>query len=207
MELHVISSGSMPLSEFTAIAIQIHSYVDAIHLRERHCTAVELYGAIAWMLEKGTPAKKLVINDRVDVALAARIGGIHLAHHSLPTPHVKRLSPEYRIGRSVHSVEEAIRSEEEGADYLFYGHVFASYSKPGRSPRGLVSLQEVADSVSIPVIAIGGIGPDQVHDVMDHGARGIAVISGILHAPDPLAAARQYKSKLNERRSGYGANS
>ncbi|WP_018758362.1 thiamine phosphate synthase [Paenibacillus terrigena] len=207
MELHLVSPGFMPLQRFAEIAAEVHPHVQFIHLREKQSTAKEMLETLQRMMQLGVPAQKLLINDRVDVACVAQIGGVHLAHHSLPIRQVKLMSQGLRIGRSVHSVEEAIHCEAEGADYLFYGHIYASSSKPGLSPRGLKALREVAASVSIPVIGIGGIGPDQVQEVMQQGAQGIAVISGIVSAVDPLTAAMQYVSKLNERRSFHAANS
>ena len=84
-----------------------------------------------------------------------------------------------RLGISVHSLHEARVAEERGADYLFYGHVFSSSSKPGSKPRGLSALSEICSAVSIPVIAIGGIGPANIAAVRAAGASGAAVISSI----------------------------
>jgi len=207
VELHLISPGTIALPSFEELASRVHPYVQAIHLRERNCTAIELYDALLRLQQLGVPAQKLVLNDRVDVGLAAGIGGVHLAHHSLPISQVKSMVNGLRIGRSVHSVEDALRCEEDGADYLIYGHIYASNSKLGLSPRGLASLKEVTEAVSIPVIAIGGIGPDQVQEVLREGAQGVAVISGIVYAADPITAAMQYASQLNERRSCHARNS
>ncbi|MNN94565.1 Regulatory protein TenI [compost metagenome] len=97
-------------------------------------------------------------------------------------------------------MEEARESATAGADYLFFGHVYDSESKRGLKPRGLRQLHEVTAAVPIPVIAIGGIGLDQIDEVLDYGAQGIAVISSILHAVNPVKAAQQMAEKLNERR-------
>ncbi|WP_332888786.1 thiamine phosphate synthase [Paenibacillus selenitireducens] len=199
-ELHVISTGDMPLAQFTRIAAAIHPDVHAIHIREKRRTARELRDCVQELLHRGIPAHKIYVNDRLDVAWATRIGGVHLAHHSLPVKEVAALSHALRIGCSVHSVAEAKQAANDGADYMFYGHIYDSPSKPGIPSRGLAQLQAVANVVSIPVIAIGGIQPEKVTEILQHGAQGIAVLSGVMKAHDPVGRVRQYAEKLNERR-------
>src|SRR5699024_2778453 len=110
----------------------------------------------------------------------------------------KDIFPNMHIGRSVHSVEEATKKEREGAYYVMYGHIFETKSKPGLAPRGLNNLKQVARSVSIPTVAIGGIEPTDVESVFQAGASGIAVLSGILLAEDVKKAAEQYREKINQ---------
>ncbi|RXT05682.1 thiazole tautomerase TenI [Ammoniphilus sp. CFH 90114] len=195
-ELHVISNGKQPLDQFADIAALVHPVVSALHLREKAKTARELHEWIECLVERGVPTDKIYLNDRVDVAWSTRIRGVQLAYHSLDPVQVKPFFPTLRIGRSVHSAAEAVAMEEQGADYLLFGHIFATGSKPGLEARGLEALARVVDSVQIPVIAIGGIGPDQVKDVMETGAAGIAVMSGIVEAKDPLDVAMHYSEAL-----------
>lgn len=198
-ELHVISDGHMSLSQFADIAGRIHPYVDAIHIRERQRTALEIWDGVQLLLQRGVPAAKITVNDRMDVAWASGIGGVHLANHSIPLHHLRRLPHALRIGKSIHSVEEAKDSAIVGADYILFGHVFDSASKPGVLPKGLSQLQEVTAEVTTPVIAIGGIGIEQIDEVLDHGARGIAVIRSILHAEDPEQMAMEMAEKIRQR--------
>lgn len=198
-ELHVISDGYMSLSQFADIAQRIHPYVNAIHIREKQKTALEIWDGVQLLLRSGVPAAKITVNDRMDVAWASGIGGVHLANHSIPLQHLRRLPHELRIGKSVHSVEEAEACARAGADYIFFGHVFDSDSKPGVLPRGLSQLQKVAAAVAAPVIAIGGIGLDQMDEVLDHGARGIAVIRSILNAENPEQMAMEMAGKIRQR--------
>lgn len=204
-ELHVISPGTMSLPRFISIASRIYPYVQAIHLRETASTALELWECTQLMIRLGVPAGQIYVNDRLDVAWFAGVAAVHLAHHSLPVKEVAELAHALRIGRSVHSVEEAKRSEAEGADYLFFGHIFPSSSKPGLPPQGLKTLSMVTRAVSVPVIAIGGIRPEDVPDLLEHGAQGVAVMSGIVDAPDPVLAARHYAKMLNEREEEHAA--
>jgi thiazole tautomerase (transcriptional regulator TenI) len=202
-ELHVVSTGRQPFAELARIAGLVGPYVDAFHLRERTKTARELLDGIRLLTEAGVPAGRIVVNDRADVAAAAGVRGVQLAHHSLDVPAVKRLFPELRIGKSVHSVEEALQAEAEGADYVIYGHIYATASKPGLPARGVVALRRVADSVRIPVIAIGGIKPGSVPEVLRAGAAGVAVMSGLLEAADPVREAAAYHQYLQVGREGH----
>lgn len=131
----------------------------------------------------------MIVNDRVDLALAAGAAGVHLRGDSFPAPRVKSLVPPgFVIGRSVHSEEEAAASEREGSvDYLMFGTVFPSGSKPpGHPAAGLDALRRVTAAVRVPVIAIGGITPDRVADIMAAGAAGVAAIA-MFDGSDPLA--------------------
>ncbi|UCZ52346.1 thiazole tautomerase TenI [Bacillus shivajii] len=192
MEIHVISNGKQPLDKFVQTAKTIEPYVDYFHLREKKRTASEVVEGVELLKSAGIPASKLVINDRVDVAAAMKTAGTQLAYHSLPIQAVKSTFPHLRIGKSVHSVTEACEAEKNGADYILYGHVFPSNSKPGLEPRGVEQLRDIVESVDIPVIAIGGINPDRVNVVREAGAKGIAVMSGVLEAQCPLTAIQAY---------------
>jgi len=107
-----------------------------------------------------------------------------------------------RTGVSIHSAEEAKQREREGADYVMFGHIFATNSKVGIPSRGLDSLRDVAAQVSIPIIAIGGMRPERVSSVLEAGASGIAVMSGIWEAEDPLKAVKAYANELERKEVG-----
>ncbi|MED1203570.1 thiamine phosphate synthase [Heyndrickxia acidicola] len=196
-ELHLVSNGNMSLQQFVHIAEKIHPYVTDIQLREKTSSAIELWEALQQLKDLGVPSKKLYVNDRVDIASAAQLKGVQLAFHSLGPATVKKHFPHLRIGKSVHSVKEAIDAEEQGADYLLFGHIFPSSSKPGMPSRGLEALSSVTSAVAIPVIAIGGIELQYLPDVFKAGAAGVAVMSGILNAKDPLQAAIEYAEGIN----------
>ena len=189
-EIHLISDGKLPLVRFIEKATAVQTWVDYIHLRNKQGTALELLSAAKSILAAGVPASKLVINDRVDVALASGAGGIQLAWHSLNPAEARSLAPHLRLGRSVHSPQEAREASRQGADYCLYGHVYLSASKPGQPARGLDLLAETVRGSAIPVIAIGGIGIDNAAQIIRQGAAGIAVMSGICGAEDPYIAAK-----------------
>lgn len=139
----------------------------------------------------------LVVNDRVDVALALGADGVQLGTMSLPVEVVRRLvGPRLLVGASVHSVGEAIAAERAGADYLQLGTIFATASHPGREPGGPALVAEVVGAVKIPVVAIGGIDADNAGQLMEVGASGVAVIRAIQSAPDAGMAARALREAV-----------
>lgn len=163
---------------------------------------MEVYGLVQQCLENGVPKHKLSINDRVDVAAIYELR-THLAYHSLPVAAVKKRFPQMIVGKSVHSVEEATEAVSQGADYVIYGHIFTSASKPDLAPRGVIDLGLISQSVAVPVIAIGGITQHNTNDCLQAGAAGIAVMSGIWGANHPKEAAKELRLALKKDTSGY----
>ena len=196
-QLHVISDGKLSPEDFSEIAVELEPFTDKFHLREKHWTSRELFAGVKHLLKKGIPIRKIIINDRADVAWAFR-AGVHLAYHSLPADIVKRRFPHLPVGCSVHSLEEAEEAAKQGADYVLYGHIFKTDSKKGVPPRGTGSLEALKKEVDIPVLAIGGIKPENIQEVLEAGADGIAVMSGILQAKEPAEAAKLFSKMLNE---------
>lgn len=197
-QLHIISTGKQTVSELLERMEQIHSYIDFFHLRERNWTAKECIFVIEKLIEMGVKKEKIIMNDRVDIATVTGVGGVQLASHSIDPSYVKRNYPQLRVGCSVHSVNEAVRQEKAGASFLLYGHIFTTTSKGGLAPRGLTNLRRVVKSVNIPVIAIGGVKPDNVESVIRAGARGVAILSGVLLADNVKEAVKQYKKALTK---------
>ena len=196
-ELHIISNGKMPIEKLCEIATDIHPYLTTIHLREKQKTARELFQAVQLFINANIPLSKIIINDRVDVALVTGTRGVQLAFHSLEAAVVKKHFSELRVGSSIHSYEEGQKAIVNGVDYVLYGHVFPSKSKQGKVSKGLEELSRIAQ-LDIPVIAIGGITPENTVKVIQTGANGIAVMSGILEASDPLEAVKAYRNALKD---------
>jgi thiamine-phosphate diphosphorylase len=153
--------------------------VDLIQVRERDMDAAALSRLVARCLDgvRRTRARVLV-NDRLDVALAAGAHGVHLRGDSMPAARARGLAPAgFLIGRSVHSVDEAMRvSAEGGVDYLIFGSVFATASKSGQTPAGLPMLAAVAAATSVPVLAVGGITADTAPQLAATRCAGFAAI-------------------------------
>ncbi|MGG6314143.1 thiamine phosphate synthase [Paenibacillus macerans] len=197
-ELHMISAQRIDISGLIRVAEAVLPFVDYIHVRDRQSSAKELLETVRRLQQSGVPPEKIVVNDRLDVALAAGAAGVHLAGHSLPPADARPLVPGMRMGCSVHSAEEAATAASQGADYCLFGHVYNSASKPGLPGRGLGLLAEAAQACPVPVLAIGGIRPDNAGDVIRSGAQGIAILSGLYHAanPNPAAQAEAYRAAI-----------
>ncbi|MGM0805107.1 MAG: thiazole tautomerase TenI [Bacillota bacterium] len=195
-QLHVITTGRQSVEELVTIAESIHPYMTMLHVREKTKSAKEVSHLIERLQKTGVPSTKIIVNDRVDVALCTGVKGVQLTHHSLDVSQVRRALPEMMIGCSVHSVSKAQDVEQNGADFIMYGHMFKTASKRDAEPRGLDQLQRVVDQTTLPVIAIGGITPENIRNVIKTGASGIAVMSGILEAKSPLQAVKLYKQQL-----------
>nr|WP_321351427.1 thiamine phosphate synthase [uncultured Methanoregula sp.] len=133
-----------------------------------------------------------IINDYPDVALACGADGVHLGQGDLSPAVVRQhVPPGFIIGVSIGNQDEALKAEQDGADYIALSPTFSTGSKPDAGPgRGCGMLADICRHVSIPVIAIGGIGPSNIPDVIHAGAEGIAVISAVVARPDIPGAAR-----------------
>ena len=164
-----------------------------VQLREKHCSSREFYElavrvrAIARRF--GAP---LIVNDRVDIALAAGADGVHVGQSDLPCAAVRRLVGEgMLVGVSAGSVAEALAAAREGADYLGVGAMYATGTK---EDAGLVTMEELKNirrAVELPIVVIGGINKATLGNVKGMGIEGIAVVSAIAAQKDPAAAARE----------------
>jgi len=120
----------------------------------------------------------LIVNDRLDIALAVDADGVHLGQEDLPLAAARRLLGDKIIGISTHSLGQAQQAEQQGADYIGFGPLFGTHTKnTGYKPRGLLMLSRVREAVRIPIVAIGGIAGDNVASVWANGADGAAMIS------------------------------
>ena len=172
---------------------------DAIQLRDKTLSGRALFDAAFAIREVTHDAGALfIVNDRLDVALAAGADGVHLGESDLPIGEARRLAPPgFIIGASVGSVATAIRAAAEGADYLALSPTFATGSKDHAGPgRGLATLAEIRTAVALPLVAIGGITAENVADVIAAGADGVAVISAVVGKDDVTAAARDLRSRI-----------
>jgi len=188
----------------------IEGGVNVVQLREKDLPAGELF-SLGMRLREVTRGKALLlINDRVDVAQACGADGVHLPENGLPTSIARWVMGRHAlVGRSVHGVEAAAQAEKDGADLVQLGTIFASPSKPDSPPVGPELLREVADAVSIPVLAVGGVTLENAAEAIAAGAAGAAVISAICGAHDPKAAAKALVEAMteawNQRRAGKKA--
>lgn len=173
--------------------------IDLVQIREPALESRALLACVRdGVVEAEDTACRVLVNDRFDVSIAAAAAGVHLRADAFPARRVRSAAPaNFLIGRSVHSPAEAAAvTHEGGCDYLIFGTVFASRSKPGGWPvAGLEQLQRVCRSTSLPVIAVGGISLENAREVHVAGAKGVAAIS-LFRDPASIAST---VSKLRQR--------
>lgn len=179
--------------------------VDSIQVRSKGLAVGRLLPrtvALIDALKDASPRPFVVVNDRVDVALMAGADGVHLPETSFRPEWVPRLRElgggmRFVVGRSIHGPDGAEVGGTEQLDYVLFGHVFDSASKPGIEPRGLHALAHTARRSPVPVLAVGGITADTIAQVIGAGAMGVAVISAICAASDPYAATLSLRRALD----------
>ena len=171
----------------------------AVQVREKDLGAGDL-AVLCRQIREATRehGAQLVVNDRVDVALAVGADAVQRTHISLTVNDIRAVAgPRLRIGASVHSLDDARAAEAAGADWVVFGPVYDTASKRQYgAPQGLERLAAVTRAVGIPVVAIGGITPARVGEVRAAGARGVGVISAILSADSPAEATRTFLKAL-----------
>ena len=182
-----------PRAVVDVVTAALRAGAPAIQLRMKDASARDTYAAAVTLLGHTRAAGALLfVNDRLDVALAVGADGVHLGPDDLPVASVRGAVPrEFLVGYSTDDPERARAAQSEGADYIGCGAVFGTASKEvGGEAIGTDRLDQVARSVDVPVVAIGGIGTSNVAQVARTGAVGVAVIGAVMNAPDPAAAVR-----------------
>ena len=194
-KLHILTDTVLQsrFSHMEITRLAIVGGADTIQYRQKS-------GSTREMIEIARQMKRLcsetgvtfIVNDRLDVAIAAEADGVHLGQDDFPIPMARELLREGRIiGGSAATLDEARKCLSEGADYVGFGPVYPTTSKDDAGPvSGIDILKKVVEIIPLPIIAIGGVGPENIPDVMGAGARGIAVISAVCCQDDPEEATR-----------------
>ncbi|BCB96137.1 thiamine-phosphate synthase [Dissulfurispira thermophila] len=189
-------------SLITAVEEALKAGVKAVQLREKDLPTRELLDMAYRMRDLTTKYNaRLFINDRIDIAMCVNADGVHLGQSSIPAYAVRKAvdGSRFFIGVSTHNLEEALAAEREGADFITFGPIYPTYSKlKYGKPVGIESMKIVIENASIPIFGIGGIKPDNAKDVINAGAYGIAMISGILGENDIKKATENYLKILGE---------
>jgi len=191
LKLYVITDRRL-IDEITGAREALEGGATAIQLRIKNTSTRE-------MIEVGKKIRKLCddfgalffVNDRLDVALATNADGVHVGKEDMPVYIVREIAPNLIVGASARNPQEAKDAEKQGAHYIGAGSVFPTVSKDDAIVTGLETLRLIVESVSIPVVAIGGINHSNVREVMKTGVDGVAVISAIMGAKDIRKAARE----------------
>jgi len=210
LRLHVVTDDeTLARDDFLRVAaavLEAGANVLALHVRGPRTSGRRIHEIARQLVaDVETSGGTLLVNDRVDVAMAIGTVGVHLGRRSLPLGVARGLLGDgLPIGVSCHSVEGARDAAVAGATYLLAGNVRASLSHPGVPGRGMTWLADMVTAAdATPVAAIGGIRLGDVPDVRDTGATGVAVLRGIWKSPDPATAVVEYIQGLN---AGYGRN-
>ncbi len=171
---------------------------DAIQLREKEASDAERLALTAEMRElTDETGKMLIVNDRPDIAALIGADGVHLGQFDLPIAEARRLlRPGAIIGRSSHSIEQAKAALNEGADYVSVGPMFETTTKDAGPIAGADLLREASEQFELPIVPIGGINAENVQQLVDAGAKRVAVCSAVCSAKDPAAAAEAIRKKL-----------
>ena len=172
--------------------------VNMIELREPDMSARDLLGEAERLRKLALGGVPLIIYDRVDVAVAASADGVHVAHESLPISAAKQAGRGVLVGKTVSSLAEAVAAEQSGADYLIVEPVFFSHYGQDRSPLGPTVIRRIKAKIHVPLLAGGGITAGNAHQVVAAGADGVSVITEIVDADDPRAAARALRDAMRE---------
>ncbi|MFH1596708.1 MAG: thiamine phosphate synthase [Pseudomonadota bacterium] len=182
------------------LAMTLAAGVRLIQLREKEMADRLLYGrALEFRRQTAAAGALLIVDDRVDIALAAGADGVHLGQDDLPLDAARRLAPELIIGASTHSLEEALAAQEAGASYLNIGPIFPTQTKSIPAPLGPEAIDQIAPRLRIPWTTMGGITSANLSRVVCRGARHPAVMTAVTAAPDPTAAALQLRQMIKER--------
>ncbi|WP_411677614.1 thiamine phosphate synthase [Caproicibacter sp.] len=167
-----------------------------VQLREKDISSLEFY-RMAVGVKKITDryGVPLIVNDRADIALAVGADGVHAGQSDLPCKNLRTILGQDRIvGISAATVEEAVRAQGDGADYVGVGAMFPTGTKTDARPVSMETLAEIRRAVTIPIVAIGGIGPQNAGRFCGTGVDGLAVVSAILAQPDITSAARELRT-------------
>ena len=177
--------------------------VTCVQLREKECSTLEfIEQALAiknFLKTRGVP---LIINDRLDVALAVEADGVHLGQSDMPLEMAQKIAGHSMIfGISAESLQDAIAAEKGGADYLGVSPIFATPTKTDTAPPlGLEGLRKIRKRIKIPLVGIGGLNITNSAEVIRNGGDGVAVVSAIVAADDPETSAKNLKRMIDEAR-------
>lgn len=175
--------------------------VDLIQLRAKEHSVEEIVD-LAGKLHEVTSAAgvPLIVNDHAEVAAKVPVEGVHLGQDDDSLAHArKKAGRDVLVGKSTHSLEQAVEAEREGADYVGFGPIFATPTKPDYQPIGLTGIKRVHNEITVPTFCIGGIKIDNLAEVIAAGARRVAIVSGLLKAPDIAGYARACKKLLSSK--------
>lgn len=193
LSLYLVTDNSDNEEKFLkTIEEAIQGGTTVVQIREKTADTLDFYNLALKVKEITTKyGVALIINDRVDVALAIDADGVHVGQSDMPCDVTRRLIGEDKIlGVSAHTIEEAQKAERDGADYIGSGAVFPTSTKADANRVTKEELKEIVKSINIPVVAIGGISEENAHELADTGIAGLSVVSAIMSSENPKKASQ-----------------
>ena len=187
--------GERRLDEVVGAAVE--GGVNVVQVREKDLPSGELYDLVTRLISVVGSRALTMVNERLDVALAAHADGVQLPADALPTEAARPLTSELLLGRSVHDVACGAEAAARGADLLVVGAMFATHSHPGLPPAGPSLVRKIATTTTLPLVGIGGVTAANAAQVIGAGASGVAVISEILGALDPREASARLAAAVH----------
>ncbi len=196
----ITDSASAGSSHSKAVKQAVDAGIMIIQFRDKAMSGIDLFKEACSVrdiaLKKGAI---LIINDYADLALAVNAHGVHLGQNDLPVREARRILGRHKIiGVSTHTLNQALKAQREGADYIAFGPVFHTITKKAGAPKGVTYISKIRKHIYIPIVGIGGIKPKNIADVISAGANAAAVSSGILKG-DIKANIRDYMTAASLR--------
>jgi thiamine-phosphate pyrophosphorylase len=203
VRLYIVITSDLPAEILNLTNRCIQGRADCIQLRAKNMPADQLFATAREMVELCRQANVLsIVNDRTDVAVAAGADGTHLGQNDLPVEQARKLAlSPLIVGKSTHSMDQLAKAVDEMPTYVGLGPVYSTPTKPGAEPVGLDYVRQATDYLQdkgIAHVAIGGITAENVTDVIQAGAKAIAVCSAVTHAQDVTAACQNLKQKIED---------
>ena len=167
-----------------------------VQLREKDCSSLDFYNTAVKVKEITDKYNvPLLINDRLDIALAVDAAGVHVGQSDLPATVVRKIIGEDKIiGVSTGTLEQALKAQQDGADYIGVGAMYATGTKKDANPTSMEELKKIRESVSLPIVVIGGISKERIKDFDGMGIDGLAIVSAIIAQKDIVKATRELKN-------------
>jgi thiamine-phosphate pyrophosphorylase len=200
LSLYLVTDKSDDVEKFLkTIEEAIKGGVTVVQIREKTAETLDFYNLALKVKEITTKYDvPLIINDRVDVALAVDADGVHVGQSDMPCDVTRKLIGEDKIlGVSAATIDEARKAQEDGADYIGTGAVFPTATKDDAPKVTKQELKEIVESIDIPVVAIGGISKDNAHELLDTGIAGLSVVSAIMSSENPKKSSEELLNIFN----------
>ncbi|WP_296875987.1 thiamine phosphate synthase [uncultured Methanobrevibacter sp.] len=200
LSLYLVTDKSDDVEKFlNTIEEAIKGGVSVVQIREKTKDTLDFYNLALKVKEITTKYDvPLIINDRVDVALAIDADGVHVGQSDMPCDVTRKLvGPDKIVGISAATIDEAKKAEKDGADYIGTGAVFPTATKDDAPKITKKDLKEIVDSINIPVVAIGGINHDNAGELIDTGIAGLSVVSAIMSSDNPKKSSEELLNIFN----------